>query len=379
MMENASSLNVLLVAEGSGGHLIPALQVAAALAKSGQRVKVWYANRPNTAPLLQALAHAQTQATYDVSAMATSEHATLWRRLWECKELYASSRRFFDASAPDVVVGFGGWFCAPIILAARKQQISCLLHEQNVSLGRANRLLARLVDRVAVSFPETRYRLNGTQSLVTGLPVREAIGRGERNAAASKFGVEAKRPTLLVLGGSQGARAVNQLVIDLIAQLSAKERAQWQWLHITGLNDEGRIRRAYMRGGLTAWVAPYLVQMEQAYALADVVIARAGASTIMELARCGKPAVLIPYPYAGGHQRLNARLVEAVGGAVVIEEGKSAARRLGGVVRHLLLDVRLRTMMGNQVRQLAMPDATARLTKAILELRSFVAHPGSST
>ena len=246
--------------------------------------------------------------------------------------------------------------------------MKCLLHEQNVVMGRANRMLARWADCVAVSFPETQATLDGTPSVVAGLPVRDRIGRVSRVEAARRFGVNPERPTLFVLGGSQGAHAINDLMIRVAALLSPQERAAWQILHVTGLADEAVVREAYVRHQVTAWVAPVFVEMEAAYAHADVVIARAGASTIAELACCGTPSILIPYPHAGGHQRANAQLVEAIGGGLMIAEEEATPERLLASARRILSDERLRTMMGTQVRALHRADAAQRIAQAICEL-----------
>ena len=151
--------------------------------------------------------------------------------------------------------------------------------------------------------------------------------------------------------------------------LTPEERASWQFLHLTGPSDCEHVRRAYAEADIaTAWVQPYFSDMAYAYALADVVIARAGASTIAELARCGKPALLIPYPYARAHQRDNVQLVEAVGGGVWLDEATLTPQRLAELVRRLVTDARLRGMMGEQMHTLATPEATEQLAGAICRL-----------
>ena len=367
-MENDSPLRVLLVTEGSGGHLIPALQVASSLAKTGARVKLWYAERGHTASLAGALTQEATAAFVDVDSIPMGSLSTLFGRLWRCGQLWHKAQHCFDSFSPDVVVGFGGWVSAPVVLAARAQHIGCLLHEQNVVMGRANRLLTPWVDRVAVSFHDTQAMLNGASTVVTGMPVREEIGRASRSQSAQRFGFSPNRPTLLILGGSQGSRAINRLMTRVVALWSPEERETWQVLHVTGPTDEALVKQAYAACGIRAWTAPFLVEMEEAYAQADLAIARAGSSTIAELARCGLPAILIPYPYAGGHQRANAQLVEAVGGGLMIEEDEASPERLLGAVRRILSDQRLRIIMGAQLRALSCPDAAARLTRAIVEL-----------
>jgi UDP-N-acetylglucosamine--N-acetylmuramyl-(pentapeptide) pyrophosphoryl-undecaprenol N-acetylglucosamine transferase len=356
-----------LVAEGSGGHLVPALQVAQTLAKTGARIKVWYAQRQRTARLANALTQEAMDAPIDVDPIPIDASNPL-RRLWHCGQLWHRAQRCFDTFSPDVVVGFGGWISAPVVLAAKQRRIGCVLHEQNVVMGRANQWLARWVDRVAVSFHETQAMLHSTPSVLTGLPVRQRIGQPSRAEGAEQFGFNPNQPTLLILGGSQGARTINRLMTQVIARLSSQERQTWQVLHLVGPSGEAAVEEAYAAHHVTSWITSFLVEMEAAYAQADVVISRAGASTIAELARCGKPAILIPYPYAGGHQRANAQLVEAIGGGLMIEESEATPERVLGATRRILADQRLQIMMGAQMRSLNFPDATERLSDAIVEV-----------
>ena len=361
-------MNVLLVAEGSGGHLIPAIEVANTLAQTGARIKVWYVQRRQTEPLSSALARSAPAMAVDVDPIAVESSQGLVRRLWQCGRLWRRAQRCFETFSPDVVVGFGGWVSAPVVLAARGRHIRCLLHEQNVVMGRANRMLAPWVDRVALSFDGAQARLGRTPCVMTGLPIRPEIGQPSRVESAQRFQLQPDRPTLLVVGGSQGARAINRIMIDLAPRLTAEERRRWQILHLTGASDETAVKTAYAQAGLTTRVAAFLTDMAAAYAVADVVLARAGASTIAELAGCGKPAILIPYPFAGGHQRANATLVEELGGGLAVDESNATPRRILNGIRRILSDERLRVVMGAQMKALHAKDAAARLTDAIVEL-----------
>lgn len=395
-------LKVLLIAEGSGGHLIPALEVASVLAQGGARIKLWYAQRSTMAPLADALTHqmigradragsasnderlaSAPDAAIDIDPFPVEASTNPLERLWKCGQLWQRAQRCFDAFAPDVVVGFGGWVSAPVLLAAclrrysiwpwdgrqaRARHIRCVLHEQNVVMGRANRWLAPWMDRVAISFPETRARAARSTAVTTGLPIRPTIGSSSRAEGAERFGLDPDRPTVLVLGGSQGARAINHLMIGAAGLLTSNERSVWQVLHLTGGADEDAVRQAYATHDVRARVLPFSTEMDAAYAQADLVIARAGASTIAELARCGIPAILIPYPHAGGHQRANAKLVEAVGGGMRIEEAEASPQVLLAAVRRLLNDRRLRGMMGLHMCRLGRADAAERLREAILDV-----------
>lgn len=361
-------LRVLLVTEGSGGHLIPALETANALARGGARTTLWYAQRARVAPLTTALLRDTLDPAVEVQALPVATGPNWLGRLRCCGQLWLQSHRAFGVSRPDVVVGFGGWVSAPVVLAAKQRGIASLLHEQNVELGRANRLLARRVNQVLVSFEQTRYALNHMPSVRTGLPVRSAFGGRSRHEAAARFQFDALRPTVLILGGSQGARAINRLLTRTLPVMTPKERRTWQMIHLTGAEEETAVKAAYGAQGIRAHVAAFLADMASAYAMADVVVARAGASTIAELARCGLPAVLIPYPLAHGHQRANARLVEAVGGGIVLEEAEVTPERLLEAVRLLLNDQSHHERMARCIRGLDVPDAAARLAGAIADV-----------
>jgi undecaprenyldiphospho-muramoylpentapeptide beta-N-acetylglucosaminyltransferase len=377
------SLKALLVADGSGGHLIPALQVAETLANGGATIKVWYVRRPQTAALSGELAK-RSSGSIDMDPIEVGPRLSAWQRLRQCGRLWRRAERCFDTFSPDVVVGFGGWVSAPVVMAAcvRRtlaglprpirsagcRRIGAIVHEQNAVLGRANRWLSRWVDRVALSFRADAMPQRLRSSVTTGLPVRRQIGRANRVEAVARLRLDPGRFTVLVLGGSQGARSINTFMGAVAAQLTAQERQGWQFLHLAGIADAAAVGRAYQDAGASARVHPYLMEMDAAYAAADLVIGRAGASTIAELSRCGLPSILVPYPHAGAHQAANARLVEAAGGGVVLEEGPETAGRILAEVRRIHADEPARARMSEGVRQLGCADAAERLRDAIVEV-----------
>lgn len=361
-------MKVLLVAEASGGHLIPALQVAKSLAKAGVQARVWYAKREPIAPLADALAQDSRSEAVEVDPIAVTRGLSFWGRLSECKDLWSRAESYFAEFKPDVVVGFGGWISAPVLLAARKRGIGCLVHEQNVVMGRANRLLSRVAQRVAVSFPQTCKQAPAKRAVMTGMPVRAGFGSTSRDAAAARFSLRADLKTLLVLGGSQGSRVLNRLMVDSASELTSEEALAWQIIHITGAADLPMVREAYQAAKVAFWVDSFLTGMDAAYALADVVLARAGASTIAELACCGKPAILIPFPFAGGHQRANASVVESAGAGVVIEEKTATTMEILSHLRLIFADSALRQFMAKRMQALNRADAAEKITQEILQL-----------
>ncbi len=362
-------MNILLVAEGSGGHLIPATEVAQYLARAGARVKIWYARRRRAVGLAEALAREVRTKAVQMEPLPVPPASSLLQRIWRSGQLWSQSGEEFRAFAPHVVVGFGGWMSAPILLAARRRGLGCLIHEQNVEPGRANRLLARWMDRTALSFDATRRALpSGVRSIVTGMPVRSDIGRCTREQGAAAFGLDLVRPTVLVLGGSQGSQVLNLRMLDVVGGLSVRERGAWQMLHAAGPEDEALVRDTYAALGVRASVAAHILRMDAAYAAADLVVARAGASTVAELARAGRPSVLVPFPGARGHQRANARILEAAGGAVVLEQAAATPEVLRDTLRSLLANPMKRQVMVEAVRRLAGQNTTAQLAQAILQV-----------
>lgn len=374
----ASHVRALLVAEGSGGHLIPALEAARELCESGASVEVLYAQRAQVAGLVEELLRGAQACGVRIRPVAI--HAAprgvpraLWRG-WQAVTMWRMARTVFREHAPNVVAGFGGWVCLPVAAAARAARTPVVLHEQNVRLGRANRLLRHWADEVALSFDLASDELDGTAAELTGLPIRKVIGTATREEAAAALGLHPEAPTVLVLGGSQGSLALNRLMTEAMSHLTELERRSWQVIHVTGPAGSREAQVAYAQVGLRCWVAPHLDRMEWAYAMADLTVTRCGASTMAELARCGVPAIVIPYPGASGHQRDNAKLLESRGAAVRLEQQDTTPGRLLEQLRTLLADPSRRQRMRARMAGLARPDAAERLAAMIAR----VARPGGS-
>lgn len=335
-------MTVVLVSGGSGGHLMPAVALA-------QRLK------PEARCFFISTRRAVDQALADSSedpwtTVDLAPFTPLWRwlsPLYWVRQLRAVGqvRSFFRRIRPQVVVGFGGYLSAVGIFMARTCGIRTVIHEQNVIPGRANRLLAGMADAVAVSFPESQRYLPGVRVRVTGNPIR-FNGHGlDRPAACAAHGLDPQSPVVLVMGGSQGSRAVNELVLAMWKEMSPARRRQIQVLHIAGSREAARVESAYRELGMEARVFPFLREMQPAFSAATLAVARAGATGIAEMTALRVPAVLIPYPHAGGHQRANAHWMEGIGGAVTLEENGLTPRRLQEEILSLLdAPVRLERM-----------------------------------
>jgi UDP-N-acetylglucosamine--N-acetylmuramyl-(pentapeptide) pyrophosphoryl-undecaprenol N-acetylglucosamine transferase len=221
---------------------------------------------------------------------------------------------------PDIVVGFGSLDSAPSLFLAWLFRIPTMIHEQNVLPGKANSFLARFVDKVAVSFSNTGdyLKINQEKIALTGNPLRKRLKIIDKKTAAGFFGLSQDKFTILVMGGSQGSRHLNSGFLKAVSFLKNVEKIQI--IHLTGQEDIEEIRGAYKRMNVASEVFGFFNEMEQAYSASDLVISRAGATTISELEYFKLPAILSPYPYAYSHQLENAKVLRNKGCAVIIND-----------------------------------------------------------
>lgn len=309
-----------LVASGSsGGHIFPALSFARRLKDA----------KPD-AEILLVLPQKNIGVTLD-SSLCSIRYICV-RSIGDKINLAAflSLFRFIKGSAqsifmlmefrPDAVVGFGSLASIPLVFFAWVFRIKTLIHEQNVIPGRSTRLLAKFADKVAVSFPDTVNYLCASKSkiVVTGNPLRPELERIERLSALSFFGLSENKFTILVLGGSQGSRRINAIFLEAATLL--KDKNSFQVIHIAGVVDYDSIASAYRRLGIESRVFPFSNKMQFAYSASDLAVSRAGAATITELEFFKIPAIIIPYPFAHGHQLKNAQVLSAKQAALVIQE-----------------------------------------------------------
>ena len=269
---------------------------------------------------------------------------------------------------PDVVVGTGGYVAGPVLRSAVHRRIPTLIQEQNSYPGVTTRLLAKSVDEVHITFEQSKAYMSGARNIfLTGNPTRDSLERVDRRTALSYFGFSeaAKAKTILVLGGSLGARSINEAVIASLRALQESTiRVIWQ----TGPGDLERAKQsaAALPEG-TIWIGAFIDRMEYAYAASDLVVSRAGATTIAELTRLGKPAILVPYPHAAAnHQMENARTLELCGAAKIISD-TDVHEKLLQEIREGLDDRRLAGMSRNS-RTLGKPEAARVIAGHVVAL-----------
>jgi len=339
-------MRAILAGGGTGGHVIPALAIANELKKTYAAEVLFIGTARGIENRLVPAAGFPLQlvrvgALKNVSLMTRAKTAfDLPRAIWD-------AGRMLNQFAPDVVIGVGGYASGPAMLAAVIKHIPTLAFEPNVVPGFANRVVARFVSAAAVHFEETaKYFRHGE---VTGVPVRQAF-----------FEIAPKRggtPTLLVFGGSQGAHAINDAMIRCLPVLQ-REAPGVRIIHQTGERDYNDALAAYQSLGESAEVFKFIEDMPAAFARADLVVCRSGASTVAEVAAAGKPAIFVPFPRAADdHQRVNAEALARHGAAVVVEESNLEGVWLAETIATLLQDSSRLKRMSQAARELAHPNA----------------------
>ncbi|HKR66372.1 MAG TPA: undecaprenyldiphospho-muramoylpentapeptide beta-N-acetylglucosaminyltransferase, partial [Thermoanaerobaculia bacterium] len=299
----------------------------------------------------------------DVGGLKGKGGLDLVRNVLRLSKGFAQAWSIVGKHRPNVVLGVGGYSSGPVLAAARMRGIPTIIHEANAFPGLANRSLARVATTVAVAFPDALPRLKRKDGVVTGNPIREeffALGKTHKQPATSN------KQRLLVFGGSQGSRVLNDAMAGALLFL-ARLKDTLDVVHQTGPNELQKVQDAYRQSAFSnARVVPYLDPIANEMAAADLVVCRAGAMTIGELAAIGRGAILVPFAAAtNNHQEANARVVEKAGGAIVITERELTPERLAGAISDAIGDPARSARMGSAAKTLAAPSATKNIVDLI--------------
>ena len=356
---------IVLSAGGTGGHLFPAQALAAELARRGRTIVLMTDRRGRNYGAAFSGAAVET-----VPSASPSNTNAIGRLLWPLRVLagvFAGVRKLTRLK-PAVVIGFGGYPSLPVMLAASFAGLPTVIHEQNAVLGRVNRLVANRMRAVAASFPLQRFApTNSNRVRYTGNPVRtEAIAL----ARAPYEGPAANGPIrVLVFGGSQGARALSEIVPAALAMLPPDVRARLEIVQQSRPEDILSVEADYLEAGIQAKVAEFFNDLPRCMAAAHLVIARSGASTVSELAVIGRPAILIPYPFAtDDHQTANASVLANAGAAWLIPQRDLTADRLSALLAKLFANPEELAKRSEAAASLGKPDAAQRLADLVDEI-----------
>lgn len=360
---------VFFAGGGTGGHLMPALAIADAMVRRDPSVRPFFVGSLRG---IEANVLPQRPWPYELLPLEPIRRRQWWRNVGLPASLFRALRRsssLLRERQPRLVVGTGGYVAGPVVWAAVRAGIPAVLQEQNAFPGIATRRLASRVRQIHLGFPEAREFLSpGPETLVldTGNPiVPPPEPRPDRCVARVRLGLAPDRPTALVVGGSQGALAVNQAVDAALERRLWPPETQVLWQTGAGTYDRFRHRDDASR----VLVRPFLDPVADAYAAADVVVARAGAMTLAELCAWGLPAILIPLPTAAaGHQLTNARALANAGAAVLLEQRNASPEALVAAVASLLGDLGGRAAIASAARARARPDAADSIAAKALQL-----------
>ena len=312
---------IFIVVGGTGGHIYPGIALAQELKKRSSDFEPVFVTdgRPLAGKIIGS-------GNYGMRKISSSPFPR--RKFWNiCCFLFKTFIGFCESvflikkAKPSAVVAFGAYISVPVVLACALMKVPVILHEQNYYPGMANRFLSFCSEKVALTFKESARYFPPEKTVITGNPVREKILTVSPGHGLSKFGLDKGRATILVFGGSQGAQEINHAVCGVLPYLEGIKK-RIQFLHICGNRDTRPIENKYRASGIKARVYKYIEDMHYAYSCADVIICRAGATTISEVVAKAIPAIFIPYSYAAsGHQALNLKPLADKGACLVIESG----------------------------------------------------------
>lgn len=357
-------MRIIVTGGGTGGHLFPGIAFATGMQQRVPGCRVMFIGT-------RRLLDRETLVDYDfelgsIRCMGLKGMGVAGRikSLLQLPGALLEARKIIREFRPDVVFGVGGYVTGPVLLGAWLSGIPLCIHEQNSAPGLANKLASRLADRIFLSLP-CQYPFPEGKTVMAGNPVRREI----IEAAAKGKSAGNDKITILVLGGSQGAHRVNMLMVEAVEKLAGRYGQKAAVIHQTGVTDEEDVRARYARLGVEARVQGFFKDMAGLYREAGLVVSRAGATTLAELAVMGLPALLIPYPHAADdHQRTNGLYYEEGGAAKVLLEDELNGEKLAGRISDLLDNPKMLQTMAEKMKGMGKPDATDRIIDECLKL-----------
>jgi UDP-N-acetylglucosamine--N-acetylmuramyl-(pentapeptide) pyrophosphoryl-undecaprenol N-acetylglucosamine transferase len=371
---------VAIACGGTGGHLFPGLAVAEQLKQRGCAVTLLVSPKEVDQQAVKP-ARGVDIVTLPAVALQNRNYLSFARSFWQS---WRAARKHFKSCPPQAVLAMGGFTSAPPVLAAKKTGTKTFLHESNTIPGRANRFLARFVDEAFVGFSEAASRLRVPRGGITytGTPVRPQFQPRDSGTCRTALGLDPRRPTILVMGGSQGASGINEIILATLPFLQERGRlvresgsrdehadklSALQFLHLTGANDFEKLKAAYAALEIKAVVQPFLAEMDLVLGAATAAVSRAGASSLAEIAATRLPSLLVPFPAAAdNHQYHNARAFETTGAARLVEQNNATPEKVMAILRELVENEATRSAMQAALAQWHAPQAAEQIATHIL-------------
>ncbi len=341
---------------GTGGHLFPGMAIAEAFVEREKGNEVLFIGTERGIEAKILAGGRFPLRTIQARPIKGRSFAGKLQALWSLPRAVREASSILKEFRPQVVLGVGGYASGPTLLAAFLLGTKRAIHEQNVIPGMTNRILKRLSQKIFVSFEETKSYFPEEKTIVTGNPIRKEILKGRERKRGDRF-------TLLIFGGSAGAHRINVSMMEALGPLDPI-KSSLRMIHQTGKEDLDYVSRGYQERGFDALVRPFFEEMEAVYQMADLVISRSGASTVAELAVCGKAAILIPYPFAAyNHQWINARKLVERGAARMIEDRTLNGPSLAKAILDLYAHPEERRRMEERIEEVGRPRAAEEIVE----------------
>ena len=360
---------IVISGGGTGGHIYPAIGIAKELIQLHAETEVVFIGGVDR---LESTLVPQHGFRFLPISVAGFPRRLTWQWIpviYRVCSGFVKSLSLLKNLNPSVVVGTGGYVCGPVLFAAVLLGIPTVIQEQNAAPGLTNRILARWAKAIYLAFKTAGTHFPNGKTTVMGNPIRRTIGAVKRTRETyDSLGLDPERKTIFVMGGSQGAQAINQNMMEALDDLVPFHQ-QLQFIHQTGKVDYAVVKARYQASSLRHLVQPYFDPIETIYAIADLMVCRAGGMTIAEITACGIPAIFIPLPTAAGdHQRLNAQAIAEMGGGVVLNQGTLTGAKLAEEIIRIVNDPEEQQGMANRSRQLGNPHAGEEIAQSIFSL-----------
>ena len=369
-------MRVIISAAGTGGHINPGIAIANKIKKEEPDSEIIFigTNRGLETDLVPRAGYKlKTLEAYGLKKEISINNL---KNIIKTVKSTKLAKKYIKEFNPDVIIGTGGYICGPVFAAATSYKIPSILHESNAYPGRAVKMFAKKVTKVLVAFDAAKERLSmAKQVVVTGTPTKVTkitLSKQRKNELINDLGLKKDLPIVLVFGGSQGAKAINEAIIGILKKNKIKN---YQLVWATGPKQFDAIKEEFAKNGMNienlenCKVLPYIYNMEEMYALCDLVIARSGAMTITELAITCKPAIFIPLPSVGANrQEDNARVAEKLGGAKVILNSELNSENLSNMLNNLTLNRELLKQMGKKINSLEIKNVEDKIYKEICDV-----------
>ncbi|MGB2705321.1 MAG: undecaprenyldiphospho-muramoylpentapeptide beta-N-acetylglucosaminyltransferase [Candidatus Omnitrophota bacterium] len=360
-------MKVLIASGGSGGHIFPAVSLARELRVGGAELIFVASRRRLDRNILEKEPYKKIFLSANPMPYKFGPRALVFPFKLALDGLSA----FFILIKyrPEVVIGFGGYTSGALVLLGAMMKAKTLIHEQNVIPGRTNRFLDKIVEGVAVSFPETGKYFSNRNIVITGNPLRKESLEETRSGALGDFKLDRDRMTILVMGGSQGARSLNTLVSESMVLLSEARKGRLQVIHIAGARKTEEIQKRYDEEGIRGRVYAFIPNINEAYSVSDMAISRSGAAAVFELAAFRKPMILIPYPDEKNNQRFNAIYFAKKNAAIYRDEKTLRPEELRDLISDLIDNANRRRGLSENAGKLSVIDGAKKLAEIVWAIK----------